>query len=135
VRAFAGRLKSDPSISPSTCYFTFPFVRPDPVQQARLEQAAQHVLDVRDHYPEETLASLYDPPAMPVALRAAHTDVDRLIDRLHRLRRPTEGARLSALLGRYEELTHAGQLPAQRQRALRRRADPPALGARPAPHP
>lgn len=121
VRTFAGRLKSDPSISPSTCYFTFPFIEPDRPSRARIEQAAQSILDARDRYPSETLATLYDPRAMPADLRAAHVEVDRLIDRLHSMRLPTEGQRVKALLQRYDELAHQSELIPTSTASRRRR--------------
>jgi hypothetical protein len=104
AKTFAGRLKSDFSISPSTVYFTFPFIEPTGKALTRVEAAAQNVLAARDGYPDETLASLYSPLAMPGDLRAAHVALDAEIDALYGLRKPTEGRRLTALLSRYNTL-------------------------------
>lgn len=105
VRAFAGRMKSDFSISPSTVYFTFPFIKPTSATMVRLEQAAQAVLDARDAHPGESLAALYDPLAMPHDLRRAHDRLDSIIDGLYRLKKPSEAERLSRLGSEYAALT------------------------------
>lgn len=117
VRAFAGRMKSDPSLSASTVYFTFPFAEVTGAARDRLDEAGRRVLDARDQYPGETLAALYDPIAMPMPLRAAHAEVDRQVDRLHGMRRGTEGQRLKALLTRYEQLTDPLRVTAPANRA------------------
>jgi hypothetical protein len=104
VRAFAGRMKSDFSISPSTVYFTFPFVQPVAAAMQRLENAAQDVLNVRDSHPDESLADLYDPLAMPRDLRKAHDRLDAVIDGLYRLKKPSEAERLSRLGAEYAAL-------------------------------
>ena len=105
IKAFLGRVKSDFSISPSTAYFTFPFVRPTGTTMERLEQAAQAVLDARDAHPDESLADPYDPLAMPRDLRRAHDRLDSVIDCLYRLKKPTEAERLSRLGAEYAALT------------------------------
>lgn len=110
VRTFAGRLKSDPSISASTCYFTFPFMELDERSKDRLREAGRRVLEARAQFPYEPLAALYDPRAMPRDLRAAHVEIDRQIDRLHGLRTPTEGQRITNLLARYDALAKAEAL-------------------------
>lgn len=96
-RAFAGRMKSDISISPSTVYFTFPFIRPKGTALGRVEQAAHAVLDARDAHPGQSLADLYDPLAMPRDLRAAHNRLDTVIDGLYRLKKPSQSERLARL--------------------------------------
>jgi len=116
VRAFAGRMKSDFSISPSTVYFTFPFIQPAGAAMQRLESAAQDVLDVRDSHSGESLADLYDPLAMPRDLRKAHDRLDAVIDGLYRLRKPTETERLTRLGAEYAALA----APLEKSPAARR---------------
>lgn len=50
------------------------FIWPDctPEHRARIEQAAQGILDARDKYPNDTFADLYDDTVMPYELRRAH---------------------------------------------------------------
>lgn len=105
AKAFSGRLKSDLSLSPSTAYFTFPFIEPTGTTLVRINQAASRVLDVREGHEAETLAAMYNPSAMPIDLRHAHDDLDRAVDAMYGLRTPTEGRRLTALLDRYNVLT------------------------------
>lgn len=118
VRAFAGRMKSDFSISPSTVYFTFPFVGPTGAALGRVEYAALAVLDARETHAGESLADLYDPLVMPRDLRKAHGRLDSLIDGLYRLRTPTEAERLSRLGAEYAALTTPLETISTRRRRL-----------------
>ncbi|MFD1720931.1 class I SAM-dependent DNA methyltransferase [Amnibacterium endophyticum] len=97
VKAFAGRLKADPSISPDLTYCVFPFLEPGS-KRARFEQAGKRILEARAEFPAENLATLYNPLAMPQTLRSAHLAADRLVDGMYGLTRPTESARVAALL-------------------------------------
>ena len=49
----------------------------------QLTVAALRVLDVREYHCEKTLAELYDPDLMPADLRAAHAEVDALVDSIY----------------------------------------------------
>jgi hypothetical protein len=70
-----------------------------------VEAAAQEVLDARRQFSEATLADLYDPNAMPPALRRAHDDLDRAVDRCYRPQPfATERQRLEFLFNLYEQL-------------------------------
>lgn len=110
VDTFSGRMKSDYQMLPGLVYFTFPFIIPTPEQKTLIDSAAQAVLDVRVAHPEPSLADLYDPLAMPADLRAAHKELDKQIDALYGLSKPTEPQRLAALIAEYERLTAEGQL-------------------------
>lgn len=118
VKTFAGRMKSDPSLSASTVYFTFPFVDPGKVKD-KFADAMQAVLDARDMYPSECLATLYDRSAMPPELRQAHERLDLLVDGLYKLKNPTQGQRLTAMLREYNQL--AAPLEAAAKSPNRRR--------------
>jgi len=120
VRAFAGRMKSDFSISPSTVYFTFPFVMPTAGAFARVDEATQAVLDAREAHPEESLADLYDRLAMPRDLRKAHDRLDTVIDSLYRLKKPTSAERLTRLCAEYAALATPLEATGQRKRPPRR---------------
>ena len=70
--------------------------------------AALRVLDVREYHCEKTLAELYDPDKMPADLRAAHADLDALVDSIYsRGGYETDEQRLSDLFAMYEEMTAA----------------------------
>lgn len=78
MRIVAGRLKSDYSYTPAV-YNNFPFPTPTEDQKAKIEQAAQAILDARALYPECSLAELYKENAMPPELRRAHQNNDRAV--------------------------------------------------------
>ncbi len=81
MRQVCGRLKSDYRYSNSLVYNNFPWPEnPTDAQRRKVEAAAQRVLDVREQYPDSTLADLYDPNAMPKTLLDAHKAVDAAVD-------------------------------------------------------
>lgn len=79
MRAVCGRLKSDYRYSKDIVYNNFPWPSPTPEQQARIERAAQAILDARAQYPDSSLADLYDEVLMPSTLRRAHQENDRAV--------------------------------------------------------
>jgi hypothetical protein len=122
VKTYAGRLKSDISISPGLTYFTFPFVEPDDAARERLESAAVAVFAARDAHPRSTMADLYDPLAMPLDLRMAHRDLDRTVDSMYDLPPGVADAdRLRALVNRYVELSTQDQLALNRTKRRTRK--------------
>ena len=80
-----GRLKSDFRYSSGIVYNNFPWAEnPMPKQIERIEQCAKAVLEARDMYPNSSLADLYDPLAMPLALMKAHQALDKAVDAAYR---------------------------------------------------
>jgi hypothetical protein len=61
-------------------YNTFPWPEASDEQRQHIEQLAQAVLDTRAHYPESSLADLYDPLAMPPDLLRAHYALDCAVE-------------------------------------------------------
>ena len=59
VKSVCGRLKSDYSYSVNVVYNNFPFPNLTTEQQTRIEQTAQHILDVRAKYSDCSLADMY----------------------------------------------------------------------------
>ena len=45
-----------------------------------IEACAQAILDIRDNYPDKSLANLYDPGKMPDDLLAAHRALDAAVE-------------------------------------------------------
>ena len=45
---------------------------------------AERILEVRDKYPDSTLADLYDPLTMPSELVKAHNKLDQAVDKCYR---------------------------------------------------
>ena len=124
VRTVCGRLKSDYSYSPAVLH-NFPLPEsPTDAQKAAVEQAAQGVLDARARFPDQTLADLYDPLAMPKPLRDAHRALDRAVDRCYR-KNPfdSERARVEFLFDLYQKLTApltTAKKPARKAKARRK---------------
>jgi hypothetical protein len=115
VRQVCGRLESRYRYSNKLVYNNFPW--PQSVsdkQKAAVESAAQAVLDTRDQFKGQTLADLYDPLAMPKALRDAHADLDRAVDKCYRPAPfASERARVEYLFDLYQRLTAPLTAPAK----------------------
>ena len=82
------------------------FVWPSPSDElkAKIEAAAQEVLDVRANYPDQTLAALYDPLFMPSDLVKAHAHLDALVDKAYDLSPScTDADRVAHLFKLYAE--------------------------------
>lgn len=80
MRVVCGRMKSDYRYTPGLVYNTFPWPSPTPEQEAAIEGCAQAVLDVRDLFPDKSLADLYDPDKMPAVLLEAHHALDAAVE-------------------------------------------------------
>lgn len=109
MRYTAGRLKSDYRYSIGLVYNNYPW--PEKVtdrKRHQVEQAAQAVLDVRDHFPEASLADLYDPMTMPPDLTRVHNQLDRAVDRCYRSQPfANEFGRIQFLFTLYSRYTDA----------------------------
>ena len=116
-----GRIKSDPRYSNKIVYNNYPWPEaPTPAQRSAVEVAAQRVLDARAAFPTSTLADLYDGLGLSPALTAAHTALDKAVDKCYRKDAfPTDRARVEHLFALYEKLT-APLAPTTRPRARRR---------------
>ncbi|MCX2964170.1 DNA methyltransferase [Gordonia aquimaris] len=108
MRSVSGRLESRYQYSNTIVYNNFPVPELSGPTMEQLTVAALRVLDVREYHCEKTLAELYDPDKMPDDLRAAHSDVDALVDSIYSKRGyETDEERLSDLFAMYEEMTAA----------------------------
>ena len=107
VRQVSGRLKSDYQYSAKLVYNNYPW--PEKVTDAKraaVEKAAQAVLDAREEFPDDSLADLYDPLAMPAKLTKAHARLDKAVDRCYRSQPfPNERNRVEFLFKLYQKLT------------------------------
>ena len=79
MKVVGGRMKSDYQYSKDLVYNNFVWPSPMNEQKAKIEEAAQAILDVRAKYAEQTLAALYDPLFMPTELLKAHQANDRAV--------------------------------------------------------
>jgi hypothetical protein len=126
TRQICGRLKSDYRYSSSLVYNSFPWpVEPTAKQKAAVVTAAESVLEAREQFPGQTFADLYDPLAMPKALREAHRDLDRAVDRCYRSQPFTsERQRVEYLFDLYQRLAAPLTAPTK-GRTKRHRATKP----------
>jgi len=119
MRTVAGRLESRYSYAPAV-YNSFPWPNMDNRQRRTIEQLAQGVLDTRASFTGRTLDELYDADNMPPALRRAHDQLDRAVDRLYRRARFNfERERVELLFDLFERA--AAPLDTTAQPARRRR--------------
>ena len=119
TRAVGGRIKTDYRYSNTIIYNNFPVPPLIDAVKERLTVAALRVLDVREYHCERTLAQLYDPELMPSDLRAAHAEVDALVDSIYSKREyETDEQRLSDLFAMYECMAavEAAKAPAKKTR-------------------
>lgn len=106
TRAVGGQHETRLRYSNTIVYNNFPVPQLSDVAREQLNVAALRVLDVREYHCEKTLAELYDPDLMPDDLRAAHVEVDSLVDSIYSTRRyETDEKRLSDLFALYESMT------------------------------
>ena len=81
MRYTCGRLESRYSYSNTIVYNNFLWPQDLPKQKIQgVEKLTQHILKVRERYPESSLADLYDPLTMPPALSKAHQKLDAAVD-------------------------------------------------------
>ncbi|MCK4983465.1 MAG: class I SAM-dependent DNA methyltransferase, partial [Victivallaceae bacterium] len=107
VKYVCGRLKSDYRYSNSIVYNNYPWPKePSSKNKTKVELKAQKVLDVREEFPDSSLADLYDPLTMPPKLVKAHQELDKAVDLCYRPQAFTsENARIEYLFDLYNEYT------------------------------
>jgi hypothetical protein len=123
VNAVSGRMREDYQYSNTIVYNNFPVPILSEAMKEKLTVAALRVLDAREYHCEKTLAELYDTDLMPDDLRAAHADVDVLVDSIYFKRGyETDEQRLSDLFTMYEAMTaeEAAKAPAERTRGTKK---------------
>ena len=123
TRAVGGRMREDYQYSNTIVYNNFPVPPISDSVKERLTVAALQVLDVREYHCERTLAELYDPDLMPGDLRAAHAEVDLLVDSIFSNRSyATDEQRLSELFAMYEAMNaeEAAKVSASKTRGARK---------------
>ena len=87
VKYTCGRLKSDYRYSKDIVYNNYPWpLEPSEKNIKRVEENAQKVLDIRDEFPNSSLADLYNPLTMPPELVKAHQKLDKAVDLCYRVK-------------------------------------------------
>ena len=106
MRLLAGRLKSDYRYAKDIVYNTFPWPSPTEDQKNIIKRTAQEILDVRKHFPNSSLADLYDPLTMPPELRKAHMENDKAVMRAYgfNIKEMSEADCVAELMKMYQEL-------------------------------
>jgi hypothetical protein len=124
VKQFCGRLESRFRYSKDIVYNNYPWPEAlTPAQRSAVDASAQRVLDARAAFPVSTLADLYDPLAMPPALAAAHTALDKAVDRCYRGEAfPSDRARVEHLFALYEQITAPLAFTAKKKTARKRKS-------------
>lgn len=108
MRTVCGRLEMRYRYSRDLCYNTFPWPDASEEQKKAVSELADMVLNIRNMYPDKTLAEMYDPDKMPEPLAEAHHNLDMAVDSLYR-NTPFESdeERLQLLFKLYEKLVAA----------------------------
>lgn len=109
MRVVCGRLKSDYRYSKDVVYNNFPWPSPTAGQAEKIATTAQGILDARSHYPDSSLADLYNPNLMPYDLLEAHRANDRAVMAAYGFAtRMTETECVSRLFDLYSAIVHMG---------------------------
>jgi len=122
TRAVGGQLETRLRYSNTIVYNNFPVPQLPSGTKEQLTERALRVLDVREYHCERTLAELYDPDLMPDDLRAAHDELDALVDSIYsKSSYETDEQRLSDLFAIYEAMTaeEAATPPAKKPKGAR----------------
>lgn len=121
VNAFAGRLKSDISISPALAYFPIPWPEMSGELTTTLAASFELVEAAREKHPAASLAAMYGMNSMPSDLVDVHRALDRIVDRAFAPRRKfaDNAERLSHLIAAYVEREEQEKLPGVAARRTR----------------
>jgi hypothetical protein len=107
MRTVCGRLTSRYRYSAGIVFNNFPWpLNPSDQKRKAIEEKAQAVLNVRDQFPDSTLADLYDPLTTPPTLSKAHQALDKAVDGAYgRKVFKTEAERVAFLFELYKQYT------------------------------
>ncbi|MDR0464694.1 MAG: hypothetical protein LBG94_06205 [Treponema sp.] len=100
-----GRLKNDYRYSNTIVYNNFAFPNPTVKQKEAIEKAVQEVLNIRDKFPNSSLAALYDPLTMPLELLKAHQKLDKAVEKAYGKEFTNDTDRISHLFYLYRKET------------------------------
>ncbi len=120
LKVVGGRLKNDYRYSAGIVYNNFPWPELNAQNKAKIESAAQAVLDARAVHSNASLADLYDPLTMPANLLKAHQALDKAVDAAYGYKGAatntnSDAARVAFLFERYQQITSL--LPAIKTKA------------------
>jgi len=119
TRYVCGRLEMRYRYSKDIVYNNFPWPTPTEKQKTEIEKVAGNVLDARAKFPNSSLADLYDPVAMPLALAKAHQKLDKAVEASYGRTFDDDGQRVAFLFELYQKL--AGELFVEEKKRGKRR--------------
>lgn len=114
MRAVCGRLEMRYRYSKDIVYNNFPWCNPTDEQKAKIEKAAQGILNAREKHPDSSLADLYNDLTMPPELRKAHQENDKMVMEAYGFKKKDENGKtrwlsesetVAELMKMYQELT------------------------------
>jgi len=105
TKYICGRLGNGYRYSASIVYNNFPWPHSSDKQIVKIEQEAQEVLDTRSKFPNDSLADLYDPIAMPPALSKAHQKLDKAVEMAYGRSFDDDSQRVAYLFELYQKLS------------------------------
>ena len=107
VKYTCGRLESRFRYSKDIVYNNYPWPKEvSEKNKKNVEEKAQQILDVREGFPESSLADLYHPLTMPPKLTKAHNELDKAVDKCYRSQTfKNEASRIEYLFSLYKEYT------------------------------
>lgn len=106
-KGIGGRLESRCRFANTVVWNTLPLPELDEALKLQIIEAGQGVLAARANHAGQSLADLYDPDVMPLDLRKAHEELDKLVDKAFgsgKWLRDDDGERLRILFDRYAEM-------------------------------
>lgn len=101
TRTVCGRLKGDYRYSNTIVYNNFIFPKPTDKQRQQIMKYAAQILDVRNQFPDSSLADLYDSLTMPPELMKAHTLLDKAVEKAYGKTFKTDAERVTHLFNLY----------------------------------
>ena len=104
TKTFCGRLESRFNYSVSLIYNNFPFPEVEKNLREKISATAEKILQVRNHYPDSSLADLYDPTLMPKDLRDAHKKNDLAVMETYGFNKKLSETQIVAELIKFAEL-------------------------------
>ncbi len=104
MRLVAGRLKGDYRYSNTIVYNNF--IWPDASDECKekIIKTASKILEVREKYSDWTFAEMYDPLIMPLDLRKAHEENDKVVEKAYGRTFKDSSERIEFLLQKYSEI-------------------------------
>jgi hypothetical protein len=92
--------------SASIVYNNFPFPQePSEKSKKNIETGAQDILDIRNKYPNSSLADLDDPLSMPPELVKAHQKLDKAVEAAYSRTFDDDSQRVAYLFELYQKLS------------------------------